>query len=121
MMGGWELAIPQSSKNKDLAWEFLTHMIEPKVLVQMLEENGYLSTQLVIGEEPYLSGLDETIPYYKEMVSMVELGRQRPSVEEYPQVAEHIRQAIEDVYYGLKDPKQALDKAATKSAEVLGW
>ncbi|HEY9386205.1 MAG TPA: hypothetical protein VIP70_04145 [Nitrososphaeraceae archaeon] len=80
-----------------------------------------LSTQLVIGEEPYLSGLDETIPYYKEMVSMVEFGRQRPSVEEYPQVAEHIRQVIEDVYYGLKDPKQALDKAAAKSAEVLGW
>jgi multiple sugar transport system substrate-binding protein len=33
----------------------------------------------------------------------------------------HIRQAIEDVYYGLKDPKQALDEAAAKSAEVLGW
>ena len=26
MMGGWELAIPQTSKNKDLAWELLTIM-----------------------------------------------------------------------------------------------
>jgi multiple sugar transport system substrate-binding protein len=83
MMGGWELAIPQTSMKKELAWEFLTLMIEPKVLVPMLEENGYLPTQLVIGEEPYLSELDEMIPYYKEMVSMVEFGRQRPSVAEY--------------------------------------
>lgn len=121
MMGGWELAIPQTSKNKDLAWEFLALMTEPKILAPMLEENGYLPTQLAIGEEPYLSDLDETIPYYKEMVSMVQFGRQRPSVAEYPQVAENIRQAIEDVYYGLKDPKQALDEAAAKSARVLGW
>jgi multiple sugar transport system substrate-binding protein len=121
MMGGWELAIPQSSKNKDLAWEFLRLMIEPKILAPMLEENGYLPTQLAIGEEPYLSDLDETIPYYKEMVSMVQFGRQRPSVAEYPLVAENIQQAIEDVHYGLKEPKQALDEAAAKSARVLGW
>ena len=57
MMGGWELAVPQTSKNKDLAWEFLTLMIEPKILTPMLEENGYLPTQLAIGEEPYLSDL----------------------------------------------------------------
>jgi multiple sugar transport system substrate-binding protein len=63
----------------------------------------------------------ETIPYYKEMVSMVQFGRQRPSVTEYPQIAENIRQAIDDVYYGLRDPKQALDEAAAKSARVLGW
>jgi multiple sugar transport system substrate-binding protein len=25
VMEGWELAIPQSSTNKGLAWEFLTH------------------------------------------------------------------------------------------------
>jgi multiple sugar transport system substrate-binding protein len=121
MMGGWELAIPQTSKNKDLAWEFLALMIEPEILAPMLEENGYLPTQLAIGEEPYLSDLDETIPYYREMVSMVQFGRQRPSLAEYPQVAENIQQAIEDVYYGLKDPKQALDEAAAKSAKVLGW
>lgn len=121
MMGGWELAIPQTSKIKDLAWEFLILMLKPKILVAMLEKNGYLPTQLVVGEGPYLEYLDARIPYYKEMVSMVQFGRHRPSIAEYPQVAEHIRQAIEDVYYGLKEPKHALDDAAAKSAKVLGW
>ena len=33
----------------------------------------------------------------------------------------HIRQAIDEVYYGVKEPKEALDDAAAKSALVLGW
>jgi len=32
-----------------------------------------------------------------------------------------VREAIEDVYYGIKEPKQALDDAAAKSAKALGW
>jgi multiple sugar transport system substrate-binding protein len=38
---------------------------------------------------------------------MIEIGYNRPNIPEYPQIAEHI--------------KQALDDAAVKSAEVLGW
>jgi multiple sugar transport system substrate-binding protein len=63
----------------------------------------------------------DQIPYYKEMVSMIPLGRQRPSIPEYSQVADSIHQAIDDVYSGTKEPKQALDDAAAKSAEILGW
>ena len=36
-------------------------------------------------------------------------------------MASHIKQALDDVYYGLKNPKRALDDAATRSAAVLGW
>jgi len=28
---------------------------------------------------------------------------------------------LDAVYYGTKDPKQALDEAAAKSAKSLGW
>jgi hypothetical protein len=28
---------------------------------------------------------------------------------------------LDEVYYGIKEPKQALDDAAAKSAKVLGW
>jgi phosphatidylserine/phosphatidylglycerophosphate/cardiolipin synthase-like enzyme len=36
------------------------------------------------------------------------------------QIAEE-RQAIDEVYYGVKEPKEALDDAAAKSALILGW
>jgi len=52
---------------------------------------------------------------------MIPTGNSRPGISEYPQIADHIRQTIEDVYHGIKEPKQALDDAAAKSAMVLGW
>jgi CheY-like chemotaxis protein len=39
----------------------------------------------------------------------------------YPEIADHIRQAIDEVYYGVKEPDEALDDAAAKSALILGW
>ena len=62
-----------------------------------------------------------SIPFYDEMVSMISEGRSRPSIPEDQAIADHVRQALDEVYYGIKEPKQALDDAAAKSAKVLGW
>lgn len=121
MMGGWMLSIPETSKNKALSWELLTIMLQPDVLAPMLANYAYLPTQKPIAEGTYSTQLNSTIPYYKELISMLAIGHSRPSIAEYPQIADNIRQAIDEVYLGVKEPKQALDDAAKKSAEVLGW
>jgi multiple sugar transport system substrate-binding protein len=121
MMGGWILSIPETSTNKDLSWELLTIMLQPEVLSTMLQKEGYLPTQKPIGEGPYATQLNTTIPYYKEMIAMIPIGHSRPNIPEYPQIADNIKQAIDEVYFGIKEPKQALDDAALKSAKVLGW
>jgi multiple sugar transport system substrate-binding protein len=121
MMGGWILSIPETSTNKDLSWELLTTMLQPEVLSTMLQKEGYLPTQKPIGEGPYAARLNTTIPYYKEMIAMIPIGHSRPNIPEYPQIADNIKQAIDEVYFGIKKPKQALDDAALKSAKVLGW
>ncbi len=121
MMGGWMLRIPQTSTNKALSWELLSIMVQPDVLAPMLEKYAYLPTQKPIAEGQYSTQLAKTIPYYKELISMLSIGHSRPSISEYPQIADNIRQAIDEVYLGVKEPKQALDDAAKKSAEVLGW
>lgn len=121
MMGGWMLGIPKTSSNKALSWELLTIMLQPDVLAPMLAKYGYLPTQKPIAEGTYSASLNSTIPYYKELISMLSIGHSRPAIAEYPQIADNIRQAIDEVYHGVKEPKQALDDAAKKSAEVLGW
>ena len=121
MMGGWELSIPSTSTHKDLAWELITIMLEPKILVPWLEKYGYLPTQMAIGQGNYSTQLEKSIPYYQEMIPMIELGRGRPSIPEYSQIANQINQAMDDVFSGSKEPKQALDDAAAKSAKSLGW
>jgi multiple sugar transport system substrate-binding protein len=55
------------------------------------------------------------------MISAIPFGGARPNIPEYPEIAQSIKEALDAVYYGNKDPKQALDEAAAKSAKSLGW
>jgi multiple sugar transport system substrate-binding protein len=121
LMGGWELSIPTTSRNKDLAWELITTILEPKILTPYLAKHGNLPTQVPIGEGPYSSELSKSIPYYDELISMMQIGHVRPSISEYPEIADHIRQALDEVFFDLKEPEQALDEASKKSAKALGW
>jgi multiple sugar transport system substrate-binding protein len=121
MMGGWELSIPTTTTNKELAWELITFMLDPEVLTPMLLENGYLPTQIPIGDGPFSANMSRSIPYFEEMVSMVPLGHKRPNVPEYPLVTENIGQAINQIYNGSKQPNEALQHAAAISADELGW
>jgi hypothetical protein len=36
------------------------------------------------------------------------------SLPEYPEIASHIKQAIDDVYYGIKDPKICIGRCCCK-------
>jgi multiple sugar transport system substrate-binding protein len=121
LMGGWQMSIPTTSRNKDLAWELITIILEPKILVPYLAKHGNLPTQVPIGEGPYSSELSKSIPYYEELISMIQIGRIRPSIPMYPEIADHIRQALDEVFFASKEPEQALDDAAQKSAKALGW
>jgi multiple sugar transport system substrate-binding protein len=121
MMGGWELAIPSTSQHSDLAWELITIMAEPQILGPFLRDMGFLPTQHTLGEGPSSQPLKESIPFFEEMVSMIPYGRGRQNPAEYPQIAEHIHEAIQQVYNGSASPREALDIAAAKSAASLGW
>jgi multiple sugar transport system substrate-binding protein len=122
MMGGWMLAIPSTSQHSDLSWELIAIVAEPEILGPFLQEYGYLPTQRPLGDGQSSQPLKESIPYFEEMVSMIPYGRSRPSIPEYPEIAEHIHQAIQQVYNGsAASPEDALDIAAAKSAESLGW
>jgi multiple sugar transport system substrate-binding protein len=122
MMGGYELAIPSTSQHSELAWELITIIAEPEILGPFLQEYVYLPTQRTLGEGPASQPLKESIPFFEEMVSMIPYGRSRPNIPEYPEIAEHIHQAIQQVYNGsAASPEDALNTAAAKSADLLGW
>ena len=121
MMGGWQLAIPSTSQHSELSWELITIMAQPEILGPFLAEMGFVPTQRTLGEGPSSEPLKESVPFFEEMVSMIPNGRGRPTAAEYPEIAEHIHQAIQQVYNGSASPKEALDIAAAKSAATLGW
>jgi multiple sugar transport system substrate-binding protein len=121
MMGGWQFAVPSKSQHSDLAWEFIMIMAQPEILSPFLEESGFLPTQQVLGDGPLSEPLNQSIPFFEDLVSMIHNGRGRPNIPEYPEIAEDIHQAIQQVYNGSASPKEALDIAAAKSADLLGW
>jgi multiple sugar transport system substrate-binding protein len=121
MMGGWQLALPSTSQNSDLAWELITIMAQPEILGPFLQQSVYLPTQHVLGEGPSSQPLKQSVPFFEEMVSMIPHGGSRPNIPEYPEIAEHIHQAIQQVYNGSASSEDALNLAAAKSADSLGW
>ncbi|MGH9972781.1 MAG: extracellular solute-binding protein [Nitrososphaeraceae archaeon] len=121
LMGGWELSIPTTSRNKDLAWELITIMLEPKFLSPWISKFGYLPTQSVIGEAFRANSSFSSFPYYDEMIGMIPSGYVRPSIPEYSLIAQDIHEAINRVVFEGKDVNQALQEAAFKSAKSLGW
>jgi multiple sugar transport system substrate-binding protein len=94
LMGGWEFSIPKTSTNKELAWELLAIIVEPKILAPYLAQHSNLPTQIPIGQGTFAASLNQTTPYYSELVSMLNIANARPSIPEYPQIAEHIHQAL---------------------------
>jgi multiple sugar transport system substrate-binding protein len=120
-MGGWALSIPKTSIHKDLAWKLMELTLTPKLLNPFLVQGGYLPTQISMGTSDLLNSTALSYPYYRQLVSMIPSAGTRPSIPEYPQIADNIRQAIYEVQFRNKEPKQVLDEAAAKSAMVLGW
>ena len=50
LMGGWEFGIHSTSRHKDLAWKLIMLMLEPNILAPWLVKQGFLPTQVAIGE-----------------------------------------------------------------------
>jgi multiple sugar transport system substrate-binding protein len=121
LMGGWEFGVPVTSVHKDLAWELITIMLEPQILGPYLTKHANMPTQIPIGQGQYSLEPRKVVPYYDQLVSMIPNGGTRPSIPEYPQIAEFIKEALDAVYYDTASPKGALDDAAEKSSKALGW
>ena len=51
MAGGWTLAIPQTSENPDVAWDFLKAMLDISTLGRVQTEFGYLPTRASFAKE----------------------------------------------------------------------
>jgi multiple sugar transport system substrate-binding protein len=50
LMGGWEFSIPTTSLHKNVAWEIIENMLKPEVLSPWLAQQGFLPTQITLGE-----------------------------------------------------------------------
>ncbi|MFK4223330.1 extracellular solute-binding protein [Streptomyces sp. NPDC019890] len=109
MSGGWTWAIPQKSKNADLAWEFIKTMQTRANAVEWTIVDAQIAVRKDVAADPrYL----RSMPGIDFFTGLVQYTHYRPALPVYPQVSSAIGEAMEKVTTGdasAKDAAKAYD------------
>ena len=115
MAGGWSLAIPKQSKNKEAVYEFLKFAMNKDNMLSIDKANGFLTTRKdVAADKDFLA-----IPFNKQATEMLKNAQFRPSVDKYPSVSVEIQSMVEAVATGTS-PADAETKYAKNVTRIVG-
>jgi multiple sugar transport system substrate-binding protein len=126
MAGGWTLAIPATSEQPEVAWEFLQAMLDVSTLGQMQAQFGYLPTEASFADT--LAGDFESywneggVDRWSELQALGTHAYGRPSFPSWPEVGSAITEMVQKVQFEDEDPLAAAQSAQqTVLGDVLGW
>lgn len=115
MAGGWSLAIPKQSKNKEAAYEFLKFAMNKDNMLSIDKAAGFLTTRTdVAADKDFMA-----IPFNKQATEMLKNAQFRPSVDKYPSVSAEIQSMVEAVATGAT-PADAEAKYAQNVTRIVG-
>ncbi|MFJ1744940.1 extracellular solute-binding protein [Streptomyces sp. NPDC088116] len=104
MSGGWTWAIPQKSKNPDLAWDFLKTLQTRDNAVEWAVVDAQIAVRKDVAADPrYLKSMPG-IDFFTQLVGVTHY---RPALPVYPQVSTAIGEAMETVTTGDGSPQKA--------------
>jgi multiple sugar transport system substrate-binding protein len=115
--GGWLLTINSASKHKDLAWQYITMVVNGKNNVPFNRAQSTVPVRKSIIKK-YRNGLPG-YPYFDVVAATYPHTHFRPWVPQYPKFVPFIYTAIEKAVSGQLTAKQALDQAAAQTNQVL--
>jgi multiple sugar transport system substrate-binding protein len=126
MAGGWTLAIPATSEQPDVAWDFLKAMLDISTLGRMQTEFGYLPTRASFTEElqeDFESFWNEGgVDRWAELQALASHAYGRPSFPSWPQVSSAVTNMVQSVMFDDKAPDAAArDAQQTALVDVLQW
>ncbi|WP_238916784.1 ABC transporter substrate-binding protein [Clostridium sp. YIM B02555] len=115
MAGGWSLAIPKQSKNKDAAMEFVKFAMNKENMLTLDKAAGFLTTRKDVAEDKDFMA----IPFNQQANDMLKNAIFRPAVDKYPSVSTEIQSMVEAVASGTK-PADAIAKYAQNVTRIAG-
>ncbi len=110
--GGFNIGINAKSKNKDLAWEFVKYSTRQ----DMNEKITMLTPANKAAANAYLK---EKRKFPDTIYTQLTQALYRPSVPNYPEIADVQRTATGKILLGQMDTKAALDEAAAAIDKLL--
>jgi multiple sugar transport system substrate-binding protein len=119
VIGGWTFSMSAASKHKDLAWDLIKLMSEPKNIVTLGNQSGVIPPAQSIGNSPaYVNFL---VPYNKIFNSFLPYGTTLPSGPAYPKWAEAMNDTTGQI---MQNPgmtgQQAQDFFAQEATQLIG-
>lgn len=110
------LAISTQSRNKELAWELVKHLVRPDNLIAYNETQYFLPPIRSAAQSDYVRKTPY-MPYFLEM--MEKHGRSLPPIPEWFEMRAGLKTAVERAIYGDKTAKQALDEYAAEVNRLI--
>jgi multiple sugar transport system substrate-binding protein len=104
MSGGWALAIPEMSDEKDAAWDFIEWAMNYDNYMNCVTYTGNLSTRSDIAEDPSYA----SAPFVAEATELLEYVYYRPHTDEYSTITTYIPVMVEAVSSGAETPEDAM-------------
>lgn len=105
LSGGWTWAMTSKSQNKDLAWDFITHMQTADNAAKYDIAAVNIAVRKDVAEDPAYLESNPTTQFFTDLVEVTEY---RPALPEYPKISNEITVAMESVMTG----QQTVDEAA---------
>jgi len=118
-IGGWSLAIPVSSKNKEAAWELIQFLASTEIEKKMALTPGSASTPVRIStlSDPEIHQ-QEYIATFLESLRVASYSNNAKIVE-WAEIQDYFTLAIQKAVMGQSTPQQAFDELNDKVYEIM--
>jgi multiple sugar transport system substrate-binding protein len=116
MAGGWAFSVYKGSKNKDLAFEFITHLTSKENNFEYSMNQGSISPRKDVTKIPDY----EKNGVNKQASEFSKFAHYRPAFEKYPLVSSEVQKAVEAVASGSLSPEKAMEQYAESVTRIVG-
>ncbi len=115
-LSAWNLAIPATTGNRDLAWEWIKMYTSPENQKRFAVEFGIGSPRIETWEDPELLA---AYPEYPEIYAAIQAGRPIWRIPQFPAAWDVLQSELELTVYQDADPQETLDRIADEWNRLL--
>lgn len=120
LSGGWSLAIPEKSKNRELALEFIKTANNIQLLSDYDGTTGQIPVEANVANNPVLKDKIKPNPLFQQAISYAANTNYRPSFGPYNQLSVDIAKITGEISLGQVTAAQAEQEYATDVKQAAG-
>lgn len=117
MSGGWTLAIGAETSDPDLAFKFLTTVMNRENSLAFTLDSSQIAVRSDVADDPAYQASN---PFVKDVSDVVSISRYRPTTSDYPRISAAVQEATESVITGSKSPEQAAADYDAAVTDIVG-